>query len=77
MYMNELLQSRNFWVFLSLGQSLFTLNTLRMLKKQEKDYANLYKITAYFAKIIEDNNVDLDEFDLIVLRDLGLVKVTH
>ncbi len=43
-------------------------------EKEKAQYKKLWSVTNYVARMVEKAGIELDEFDLIVFHELGLVE---
>ncbi len=46
----------------------------RIFNKQKDRYERLWHVTEYLAEMINRSDVEVTEFDLIVLHELGMIE---
>jgi hypothetical protein len=66
----RLLFKQNPWIAISLAQSIMGLHLINLYNQQVERYKKCYDVAMYFAGLLEKNDIELDEFDMIILQSI-------
>ena len=75
------MNKKNVALTLSIGLNLLQAAAANLLVKEHDKTKDMLKKTqdmaVYFMRMLDDRDVELNEFDIIALRELGLLKETE
>jgi hypothetical protein len=66
----RLLFKQNPWIAICLAQSIMGLHLIGLYNQQVERYKKCYDIALYFSGLLEKHNIELDEFDRIILQSI-------